>query len=540
MKERKGIIAIFIIMILAFNLYFTYAEQAPVKQIQEESVQQIILSDEGILVNNEAISTVDTNNMYLSNGMSNGGTSENAMNANIQITNVVNIKNSGTYEFTGTLTDGQIAIDANKLAGNVTIILNNVNITCKNAPAIFVDNSKLDSASYTVTIKVADGSTNIIAGGKIKQSVEGWEDQSNLLYYVDKGHDDDGNYYERYKYDGAISSDVSLKFEGNGTLTVNALAKEGIESKKHITINSGNYIINALDDGINACTDEESVITINDGTILVNVLPKAEEGDGIDSNGSIYINGGKVFAFASEKSQDSGLDSDTGIYINGGYVVGTGNMADEVSTASEQTFMQVQFDNKIAKDTLLTILNESKNPIIAFKSNRAYTILTISSPKLQNGEHYIYEGGSIEGTNENGLYIDITSYTAGNIRGYRDASNMMKAGDFKPIEIDNQKEDRSELHFYIMLSLGTVLIILVILTILLVKLKKVNIKGNLIILIIGMVLGTMISLETIYQIYNRKMENNGEQQTQFGIQGKPDDMPMKEQNSRNPQEKTNV
>lgn len=540
MKERKGIIAIFIIMILAFNLYFTYAEQAPVKQIQEESVQQIILSDEGILVNNEAISTVDTNNMYLSNGMSNGGTSENAMNANIQITNVVNIKNSGTYEFTGTLTDGQIAIDANKLAGNVTIILNNVNITCKNAPAILVYNSKLDSASYTVTIKVADGSTNIIAGGKIKQSVEGWEDQSNLLYYVDKGHDDDGNYYERYKYDGAISSDVSLKFEGNGTLTVNALAKEGIESKKNITINSGNYIINALDDGINACTDEESVITINDGTILVNVLPEAEEGDGIDSNGSIYINGGKVFAFASEKSQDSGLDSDTGIYINGGYVVGTGNMADEVSTASEQTFMQVQFDNKIAKDTLLTILNESKNPIIAFKSNRAYTILTISSPKLQNGEHYIYEGGSIEGTNENGLYIDITSYTAGNIREYRDASNMMKAGDFKPIEIDNQKEDRSELHFYIMLSLGTVLIILVILTILLVKLKKVNIKGNLIILIIGMVLGTMISLETIYQIYNRKMENNGEQQTQFGIQGKPDDMPMKEQNSRNPQEKTNV
>lgn len=540
MKERKGIIAIFIIMILAFNLYFTYAEQAPVKQIQEESVQQIILSDEGILVNNEAISTVNTNNIYLSNGMSNGGTSENAMNANIQIANVVNIKNSGTYEFTGTLTDGQIAIDANKLAGNVTIILNNVNITCKNAPAIFVYNSKLDSASNTVTIKVADGSTNIIAGGKIKQSVEGWEDQSNLLYYVDKGHDDDGNYYERYKYDGAISSDVSLKFEGNGTLTVNALAKEGIESKKHITINSGNYIINALDDGINACTDEESVITINDGTILVNVLPEAEEGDGIDSNGSIYINGGKVFAFASEKSQDSGLDSDTGIYVNGGYVVGTGNMADEVSTASEQAFMQVQFDNKIAKDTLLTILNESKNPIIAFKSNRAYTILTISSPKLQNGEHYIYEGGSIEGTNENGLYIDITSYTAGNIREYRDASNMMKAGDFKPIEIDNQKEDRSELHFYIMLSLGTVLIILVILTILLVKLKKVNIKGNLIILIIGMVLGTMISLETIYQIYNRKMENNREQQTQFGIQGKTDDMPMKEQNSRNPQEKSHV
>jgi len=489
MKKKKGILVIFVIMILILNINCSYAAPVATGQVNtDDNTIHITLSDEKILVNDEPISTVETENLYLSNSMSNGGSSVNATTANIAITNIINIKESGTYEFTGSLSDGQIAIDSNKIVGNVNIVLNNVNISCQKAPAIFIYNAKNDPASYEVNIQLADGSTNTISGGKIKQSVEGWEDQSNLLYYVEKGYDDDGTYYERYKYDAAISSDVSLKFNGTGLLTVNAFEKEGIESKRHITINSGNYIINSLDDAINACTNGESVITINGGTVLANVSSNAEEGDGIDSNGSIYINGGKVFAFASEKSQDSGLDSDTGIYINGGYVVGTGNMADEVSDYSEQGFLQMRFTNQITKDALVTILDESKNPIIAFKTDRAYSILTVSSPKIQDGEHYAYEGGTIEGTNENGLYTDITSYTEGTIKEYSDVANMMKSGDFRPIEASTEKNNESDLHFYIMLSLCTVLIILLILTILLVKSKKINIKGNLVILIIGMIL----------------------------------------------------
>lgn len=536
MKEKKVVVAIFIIMILILNISCSYAAPAPTEQEATDNTIHITLSDEGILVNDAPISTETTENLYLSTGMSNGGSSTNATTANIAVKDIINIKTSGTYEFTGNLSDGQIAIDSNKVVGNIKIILNNVNISCQKAPAIFIYNAKNDPASYEVNIQLAEGSTNTISGGKIKQSVEGWEDQANLLYYVEKGYDDDGTYYERYKYDAAISSDVSLKFDGTGQLTVNALEKEGIESKRHITINSGNYIINSLDDAINACTTGESVITINGGTVLANVSDNAEEGDGIDSNGSIYINGGKVFAFASEKSQDSGLDSDTGIYINGGYVVGTGNMADEVSDHSEQGFLQMRFVNKIAKDTLITVLDENKAPVIAFKTNKAYSILTVSSPKIQDGEHYVYEGGTIDGISENGLYTDITSYTEGTIREYNDVSNMMNSGDFRPIEINQEKENESDLHFYIMLSLTTVLIMLVILTILLIKSKKINIKGNLIILIIGMILGAIISLETIYQIYVRKEDNNTNEQNQFERieRGERPEMPNQGQNDKNP------
>ncbi len=539
MKKKKGILVIFVIMILILNINCSYAAPVATGQVNtDDNTIHITLSDEKILVNDEPISTVETENLYLSNSMSNGGSSVNATTANIAITNIINIKESGTYEFTGSLSDGQIAIDSNKIVGNVNIVLNNVNISCQKAPAIFIYNAKNDPASYEVNIQLADGSTNTISGGKIKQSVEGWEDQSNLLYYVEKGYDDDGTYYERYKYDAAISSDVSLKFNGTGLLTVNAFEKEGIESKRHITINSGNYIINSLDDAINACTNGESVITINGGTVLANVSSNAEEGDGIDSNGSIYINGGKVFAFASEKSQDSGLDSDTGIYINGGYVVGTGNMADEVSDYSEQGFLQMRFTNQITKDALVTILDESKNPIIAFKTDRAYSILTVSSPKIQDGEHYAYEGGTIEGTNENGLYTDITSYTEGTIKEYSDVANMMKSGDFRPIEASTEKNNESDLHFYIMLSLCTVLIILLILTILLVKSKKINIKGNLVILIIGMILGAIITLEVGYQFYIKKDNNNVNEQNQFE-RGERPEMPSQGQNGENPPTKPN-
>lgn len=523
MREKSilGIILIAVILILNLSLtQIVKAEPAPDTTITE-NVTRINLNDESILVNEQPITDSPTENVYLSRTTNNGGNSDNAKNANISIGNIININGSGTYELSGTLSDGQVAIDSNKINGNVVIILNNVNITCKNAPAIFVYNTNNNSETCNVTISLATGSTNTIAGGKIKQSVEGWTDQANLLYYVEKGYDDDRSYYERYKYDGAISSDISLTFDGTGTLNVNSLEKEGIESKRNITINNGNYIINSLDDGINACTDGESVITINNGTVVVNVVSEAEEGDGIDSNGSIHINGGKIYAFASEKSQDSGLDAETGIYINNGYVVGTGNMADEVSESSKQAFMQIQFKDRISKDSLITILDSNKTPVVAYKANKAYSILTISTPKLQKENNYLYEGGTIEGTNENGLYTEITSYQGGTEKEFSDPTHMIERGEFRKLENNTQtKQKYEDIYFYTMLILATVLVILVILTILMVKLGKVNIKGNVVILIIGIVLGAMLTIGILYHIY--PWDNDNPEQSQFEMKDRPE------------------
>lgn len=484
------------------------------KVFAEESTNYVSLSDEKITLNGDTITTDSSKGIYLTNSMNNGGTSEDATSANIEISNIINISSSGVYEFTGNLSDGQIAINSNKINGDVTIILNNANITCEKAPAIFVYNSNNDSSNCTITIKTAKETSNTIAGGKIKQSVEEWIDQDKLLYYIEKGYDDDRQYYERYKYDGAISSDISLTFEGEGTLIVNAIEKEGIESKRDITINSGNYIINSLDDGINASKDKESVITINDGTILVNVQEDAEEGDGIDSNGYIYINGGKIYAFASEKSQDSGLDSDSGIYINGGYVVGTGNMADEISNSSKQEFMQLQFTSKVSQDTLITITDENNNPVVAFKTDRAYSVLTISTPDIKEGEHHVYEGGKIEGTSENGLYTKISSYEEGTIKEYNNSTNRGMPNEFeKGIMNNSQGEKNYNVYYYTIIGLGIALVIIVIVIIAVKKTRSSKIS----MLVIGMLIGAIIATGAFY-LY----EKSNEREEQENMENRPE------------------
>ncbi len=457
-KNLSKKLTVIIVMILLVNILggiFTNA-------FAVESTTKITLSDNEINVNGESISTDLSSTVYLSTSTNNGGTSEDATSANIEIGSIININSAGTYEFTGTLSDGQISINSNNITGDVVIILNNANITCKNAPAILVYNKTVTATNCNVIIKTASETTNTITGSKIKQSVEGWEEQDSILYYIEKDYDDDGTYYERYKYDGAISSDISLTFEGEGTLIINSTAKEGIESKQDITFNSGNYEINSKDDGINACTENQSVVTINGGSVLVNVLEDAEEGDGIDSNGSIYINGGYVYGFAAANSSDNGLDADNGIYINGGYVVTTGNMADSVSSDSKQNYLQLNFNSKVAEETLITILDKTQNAQVAFKSDRNYTILTISTPNLETEDITVYEGGTIEGESKNGLYTNITSYTKGTEKTYSNVQEGQRPGGLGENR-NREMSSSSDLKvFYIILGVLIVLLILVI------------------------------------------------------------------------------
>lgn len=423
------IIPIIILLSVIMNIQITYAENDV----------NILINNSEITVNGKTIETNTENSVYLSNKMNNGGTSNDALSSDIEIDNIININSAGTYEFSGTLDDGQISVNANNINGEVRIILNNANITCKNAPAIFIYSKDVNNENCKVTIKTKSGSTNNITGGKIKQSVEGWEDQEDILYYIDKGYDDSKQYYERYKYDGAISSDVSLTFEGTGILNVTSTKKEGIESKMHITINDGIYNIASLDDGINASTDNKSIITINGGTIVVNVLDEAEEGDGLDSNGYLYINGGTVYAFAHPGS-DNGLDSDLGTYINGGTVLSTGSMYEEVKTSNNTKIVQMNFSKEVNEGESIAIVDENNNVVFAFKTDRKISTFVYSSNNLTNETYNVYTGTSIEGSlDKNSIYTDIDSIDL-NEMSKQENNNMGMGEQGKPNDIGRGNE----------------------------------------------------------------------------------------------------
>ena len=198
-----------------------------------------------------------------------------------------------------------------------------------------------------------------------------------------------------------------------------------------MTINGGNIIVNGNDDSLNAGEDNISVITINGGTITCDSgYADGEEGDGIDSNGWIVINGGYVTACANSKSQDSGLDSDLGIHINGGTVLASGNMYDEIAEDSQQAFTVFRFSQKMTEEDIIVMTDENGNAIKAFQAVNDYTIMIYSSDDLVEGTYQLWKTTSVEGTKNGGIYTDIISYGEAIQLQYNTSAEMMGQKDF--------------------------------------------------------------------------------------------------------------
>lgn len=467
----KKTVTILLVFAMALLLIMPYANAA------EESTK-IELSDTKITVNGEEISTDSSQNVYLTSKMDNGGTSSEAKEANVEVANIINITKAGTYEFTGTLTDGQISINANNVSGEVIILLNNANITCKDAPAIFVYGKDIENENCKVIIKTAKDTTNTLTGGKLKTSVEGWEDQDDLIYCVEKGYNDEHEYYERYKYDGAISADISLTFEGEGILKVVSTEKEGIEVKQDITINSGTLIVESPDDGINTCTDNESDITINGGTTVVKVSLESDEGDGIDSNGKLTVNGGSVYASAHPGS-DNGLDASQGVYVNGGTVLSTGDMQEEFKSSNNQNIIQMSLSTQVNADDSVVIVDENGNAVFAFKTDRQFSALGYSSEDLSDETYTVYSGTDITGTvDENGIYTKVDSFNADNLTKQENSGRGMgmqggPQGDFENRKQRNEQKGSDNQYFIIVLGVcGGLLVLTIIIAIVSNRKKK--------------------------------------------------------------------
>ncbi|MBR1376188.1 MAG: carbohydrate-binding domain-containing protein [Bacilli bacterium] len=380
----------------------------------------------------------------------------------------INVNTIGNIEFTGEIVGGMIAVNTNDIKGNINLVLNGVNIDTdsKKVPAIYVYNKDINYTDHKVTIKTVEGTQNYIEGGKLKKtSLVANEELSNYTnnysgdnktnyetytnYYgvytsseinnilfakieADKEDLQDGDPYYFYKASGAISSDIDLYFEGEGYLSVISKNKEGIETKGNLTFSggTGDYYINAEDDCLNTTTDGDNYrnsLTIDVNKLVAIVDLDADEGDAIDSNGTLTINGGIVIAL-SKPGQDAGLDSSKGTYVNGGTILATGDMYDEISSDSKQNFIVLSMGERISEDTLITLLDDTENVIFSYLTDRTYTNLIYSSSSLKEGTYSLYKGGSVTGTNEYGLYRTITNYQKGTMLGYTNTGVGMQGG----------------------------------------------------------------------------------------------------------------
>lgn len=337
---------------------------------------------------------------------------------------VVTITEEGTYLVTGTMTDGQIHVLAEK-GSDVRIVLENADLTCSFGAAIYIENAG------TATITVADGTRN-----RICQTAE----------YVFSGNENE----EEQK--AAVFSKDDLVINGGGTLTVEGAYCHGIRSKDTLVVAqadcsitskedglncnedmlvvSGTYRINAGDDGlhsdlnltvaggtiqIDSCYEglEGATVTVEDGDIRLvssddGINAASDEtneyyvrihggsiymivgGDGLDSNGNIEMTGGKVEIYGPTNSGNGSIDYERSFLMAGGTIIAAGDsgMAQCTSDTSTQPGLMVYLTSGKEAENPYEIADSEGNILITAVPAKTYKCIYVSSPLLKQGETY--------------------------------------------------------------------------------------------------------------------------------------------------------
>ncbi len=211
----------------------------------------------------------------------------------------------------------------------------------------------------------------------------------------------------QYKYSKSVTcSPKGFKVDGdlvinggkvNVNVTGNSEGSEGVESKKTITINGGELIVNAYDDGINAATD----FTINGGR----VYSYASNNDGIDSNGTMHLNGGLAIASGSSVPEES-FDCDEGsrLFVTGGTMIGVAGTSVSPNTTNTKQCTLIYNSFNVSKGTLVTLCDADGKTLLVFTMPRSMNngaTLFLSCPSFAKGSSYkLMTGGTISGYKE--------------------------------------------------------------------------------------------------------------------------------------------
>ena len=138
---------------------------------------------------------------------------------------------------------------------------------------------------------------------------------------------------------------------------------------------------------------EEGVyLRIAGGTLYVNA-----SGDGLDSNGNLYITGGEVYVSGPTNDGNSAIDYDGNASITGGILVAAGSsgMAQNLGEDSTQGAMMIGVDSGEAGSTI-TLEDSEGNELVSWQPDKVYTCVIISTPEIEKGSTYTLKTGDAE------------------------------------------------------------------------------------------------------------------------------------------------
>jgi hypothetical protein len=194
--------------------------------------------------------------------------------------NVITISSEGTYILSGSLSDGQIVVDAKD--EKVQLVLNGADITCDTSAAIYV--KKADK----VFVTLADGTSNSLSSTGEYENI----DDNNI--------------------DAAVFAKSDLTFNGSGMLVISSETGHGVVSKNDLRVTGGTYNVTSSGSGLSG----KDSVRIADGTFVINASKDGVHSENSDDEdkGFIYIAGGSFNITAAS----DGFDASATMQIDGG------------------------------------------------------------------------------------------------------------------------------------------------------------------------------------------------------------------------------
>ena len=235
------------------------------------------------------------------------------------------IGEEGVYILSGTLTDGQIIVNAED-TDKVQLVLAGAEITSSTSAAIY------SQAADKVFVTLAEGTENTLNNGGEYVAI----DDNNI--------------------DAVIFSKTDLTLNGSGSLTINAQAGHGVVSKDELVITGGSYVITAASHGLSGkdsvaiaggtfaiTSDKDGIHAENTDDLSMGILYIADgsfsihaQGDAISAQGALQIDNGIFDLFTGEGSASVEMTSSTEFGQMGGGQRGNG-MTDQTETVAAET-----------------------------------------------------------------------------------------------------------------------------------------------------------------------------------------------------------